>query len=181
MRIQAFTSNPDCASKRTGTWVGQHDLRSPFHIEAAYSGLPFEAWKKWPRIMQTPRERLSDESSVTDLGRVVRAFGYTLNGLKFAWRNEAAFRQEIIAAVVLVPAAFYVGTSAVERLLLIGSVLAVLITELLNTSVEAIVDRFGGEIHPLSGAAKDLGSAAVFLSLVLAGCVWATFLWIRFT
>lgn len=116
-----------------------------------------------------------------DLGRIARALTYTLNGLKFAWRNEAAFRQETIAAVILLPAAYFVGTTAVEILLLIGTVLVVLIIELLNTSLESVVDRFGGELHPLSGAAKDLGSAAVFLSLVMAASVWGTFLYLRLT
>lgn len=129
--------------------------------------------------MQKQRERLSNESSVLDMRRLTRAFGYTLNGLSFAWRNEAAFRQEVIAAVVLLPAALFVGSTAVERLMLIGAVFVVLITELLNTALEAVVDRFGGEIHALSGAAKDLGSAAVFLSLLLAAATWGTFLYLR--
>lgn len=129
--------------------------------------------------MPAPRERLSEKSSAADLGRIVRAFGFTLNGLGFAWRNEAAFRQELVVAAILLPAAFFVGVTPVEKLLLIASVFAVLITELLNTAIEAVVDRFGGDVHPLSGAAKDLGSAAVFLSLVLAAAVWGTFLWLR--
>ncbi len=129
--------------------------------------------------MPAPRERLSEKSSATDLGRIVRTFGFTLHGLGFAWRNEAAFRQELVVAAILLPAAFFVGVTPVEKLLLIASVFAVLITELLNTAIEAVVDRFGGDVHPLSGAAKDLGSAAVFLSLVLAAAVWGTFLWLR--
>lgn len=110
--------------------------------------------------------------STADLGRIARAFGFTLKGLRYAWRNEAAFRQEVILVVILLPAAFWLGGNAIERILLIGVLLLVLIIELLNSSIEAIVDRFGGEIHPLSGAAKDMGSAAVFFGLVLAAVVW---------
>ena len=110
--------------------------------------------------------------ATADLGRIVRAFGFTLQGLSFAWKNEAAFRQEVILVVLLTPAAFYLGVTAMERILLIGVLLLVLITELLNSAIEAVVDRLGEERHALSGAAKDMGSAAVFFSLVLAGVVW---------
>ena len=113
----------------------------------------------------------------TGLRRLWFATLYSLAGLRSAWRTEAAFRQEVVAAAVLVPVAFWVGQSPVERLLLIGSLLLVLIVELLNTAVEATVDRFGQEAHPLSGRAKDLGSAAVCLSLLLAGLTWGTLIW----
>lgn len=126
--------------------------------------------------MNEANEKASDKASrnasTADLGRIVRAFGFTLKGVQFAWRNEAAFRQEVILVVLLAPAAVILGENAIERILLVGALLIVLITELLNSAVEAIVDRFGGEIHPLSGAAKDMGSAAVFFSLVLAAVVW---------
>ncbi len=130
--------------------------------------------------MQAKQPGPSKTNSIADLGRILRACVYTARGLRFAWRNEAAFRQEVLVAMVLVPGAFFVGTDAVERLLLIGAVLMVLITELLNTAVEVVVDRFGGEVNTLSGAAKDLASAAVFISLLLAAAVWATFLLQRF-
>lgn len=131
--------------------------------------------------MSEIRPGTTKQSSITDLGRITRAFVSTLKGLRFAWHNEAAFRQEVLATILLVPAAFFVGSTPVEILMLIGVLLLVLITELLNTAIEAIVDRFGNEIHALSGAAKDLGSAAVFMSLVLAAVVWGTFLYLRFS
>lgn len=112
--------------------------------------------------------------------RIVAAAGYSLSGLRFAWRNEAAFRQELVLCVVLVPAAFWAGTTAVQRALLIGSCLIVLIVELMNTAVEAVVDRISPEHNELSGHAKDLGSAAVLVSLVLCGCSWLLVLCERF-
>ena len=122
--------------------------------------------------MAGDEQHSAKNASTADLGRIVRAFGFTLKGLRFAWTNEAAFRQEVILVVLLTPAAFYLGATAVERILLIGVLLLVLITELLNSAIEAIVDRAGPERHPLAGAAKDMGSAAVFFSLVLAGVAW---------
>ncbi len=104
----------------------------------------------------------------------------SMAGIKAAWRSETAFRQECALAVLMIPAAFWLGTSAVERLLLVATVALVLISELLNSAIEAVVDRISTDQHPLSGKAKDLGSAAVFLSLVLTGLVWGTLAWIRF-
>jgi diacylglycerol kinase (ATP) len=104
--------------------------------------------------------------------RLVNAFFYSLSGLALAFRHESAFRQEIMLAVVLIPAACFVPASAIERVLLIGSVLLVLIVELLNSSVEAAVDRIGLETHHLSKRAKDLGSAAVLLSLGVLLLTW---------
>lgn len=112
--------------------------------------------------------------------RVYQATFYSLAGLRAAWQHEAAFRQEMLLAAVLVPAAFWLGQSAVERVLLIGSCLLVLIVELLNSGIEAVVDRVGLARHDLSGRAKDLGSAAVFVSLVLLGVVWGLIAWERF-
>ena len=105
--------------------------------------------------------------------RLVKATGYSFQGLKAAYRNEAAFRQEIFLAILLVPAGFLLGETGVERALLVGCVLLVLIVELLNSAVEAIVDRFGGELHQLSGRAKDIGSAAVFMSLANVVLIWS--------
>lgn len=113
--------------------------------------------------------------------RIVRATIVSWAGLRSAWAHEAAFRQECMAAAVLIPAAFWLGQGAVERSLLIGVVLVVLIVELLNSAVEAAVDRIGTDHHLLAGRAKDLGSAAVFMSLLLAGCVWGLIVWDRFT
>lgn len=115
----------------------------------------------------------------TGLDRIVRATGYSFDGLKTAYRGESAFRQETWLAVVLIPASFWVGSSWVEVALLAGSVLLVMIVELLNSGIEAVVDRVSFELHALSKRAKDLASAAVFLSLVLCGSMWAAALWHR--
>jgi diacylglycerol kinase (ATP) len=104
--------------------------------------------------------------------RVIHAFFNSLAGLKDAWRHESAFRQEILIAAVMVPVAFVVNATAIERALLIGSVLLVIIVELLNTSVEVAIDRISLDHHSLSKRAKDIGSAAVFVSLVLCVTVW---------
>ncbi len=116
----------------------------------------------------------------TGLERLLRATGYSLAGLRAAWVHEAAFRQETLLALILVPAAFRLGGNAVEVALLAGSVLVVLITELLNSGIEAVVDRLGAERHPLAGRAKDLGSAAVFVALVLVVLVWGGILFERY-
>lgn len=116
----------------------------------------------------------------TGFRRLVNATFFSLAGLSAAWRNEAAFRQECVLAAVLTPAAFWVGQTAVERSLLIGTCWLVLVVELLNSAVEAVVDRVGTDHHKLSGRAKDLGSAAVFVSLALTTLVWGLVLWDRF-
>ncbi len=110
------------------------------------------------------------------LTRIVRATGYSIAGLRAAFQSEAAFRQELAMAAVLTPVAFFVGRSPVETALLVGSLLFVLIVELINSSIENIVDRFGPEFNDLSGRAKDMGSAAVMLSLCFAGLVWGLIL-----
>ena len=107
-----------------------------------------------------------------DLTRLISAAKNSLAGLKAAWQNEAAFRLEVLGAVILIPAAFWAGETVVEWLLLIGSCFLVLITELLNSALETVVDRIGLEHHELSGRAKDIGSAAVFLSIVNLLIVW---------
>lgn len=108
----------------------------------------------------------------TGIARLFSAFRYSLNGLRIAYTNEAAFRQEVWFAAVLIPAAFFVGDTAFEHCVLIASVLLLLIVELLNTAVENVVDRIGDEFHELSGAAKDIGSAAVLMALLLLVIVW---------
>ncbi len=112
--------------------------------------------------------------------RLVDAIGYSAAGLAAAWRGEEAFRQEVVLGVVLVPIALWLGQSALERVLLVCTWLLVMIVEILNTAVEATVDHIGDEQHQLSGQAKDLGSAAVLLSLVLAALVWGAVVWERF-
>jgi diacylglycerol kinase (ATP) len=112
----------------------------------------------------------------TGLVRVRNAFFYSCAGIAAAFRHESAFRQEVLLAAILLPIAFLVPVSAVERALLVATVFLVLIVELVNASVEAVVDRISQEHHPLSGRAKDLGSAAVFVSLILCGSAWAIIL-----
>lgn len=115
------------------------------------------------------------------LNRIVYATLFSISGLNAAWRNEAAFRQEVLLCAVLIPASIWVGETAVERSLLIGSCLLILIVELINSAVEAVVDRVSVERHELSGRAKDLGSAAVLVSLLLATIVWGLIGWQRLT
>lgn len=110
------------------------------------------------------------------MSRVWHAAGYSLSGLRAGW-GETAFRQEALAAVLLVPLAFWVGRNWVETALLAGSVLLVMIVELLNTGIESAIDRIGPEWHPLSKRAKDMGSAAVLLSLLIALSVWGAALY----
>jgi diacylglycerol kinase (ATP) len=113
------------------------------------------------------------------LDRILRATGNSFNGLRLAFRGESAFRQETLAAAVLVPAAFWLGQGWVQVALLAGSVLVVMIVELLNSAIEAAIDRISFELHDLSKRAKDLGSAAVMMALLLCGGVWAGALWQR--
>ena len=108
----------------------------------------------------------------TGLRRLINATGYSLAGLAAAARHEDAFRQELMLAAVLVPLGLYLGGSGLERALLVGSVLLVLIVELLNSAVEATVDRVSLDDHSLAKRAKDIGSAAVMLSLVNVAMVW---------
>ena len=113
------------------------------------------------------------------LKRLWLASQNSLRGLANCYRSEAAFRQEIWLGVLVVPAALWLGRSGVERALLLGSYVLVLIVELLNTGIEVVVDRIGLERHPLSGLAKDVGSAAVLLALVLLATTWALVLFDR--
>jgi diacylglycerol kinase (ATP) len=123
---------------------------------------------------------MNDHTSVEPkrkgLSRVWHAFFYSLEGLRAGWL-EPAFRQEAILALLILPGAWWLGQSWVEVVLLIGVVVAVLVVELLNTAVESAIDRVGPEWHALSKRSKDIGSAAVLLSLLLCGGVWLTALW----
>ena len=112
----------------------------------------------------------------TGLSRVLHAFTYSIDGLKTGW-GEPAFRQEAILAIPLLPLAFVIGANWLETAMLIAVVVFVMVTELLNTAVEAAIDRIGPEWHAISKRAKDLGSAAVLLSLLLCGGVWLAALW----
>jgi diacylglycerol kinase (ATP) len=106
------------------------------------------------------------------LPRLIDATRYSMQGLRAAWRNEEAFRIEASLALIAVPLAFWVGDGLAHQLLLVIVSGIVIITELLNSAIEAAIDRFGGEIHPLSARAKDIGSAAVFCSLLLFAATW---------
>jgi len=104
--------------------------------------------------------------------RIINAAGYSYRGLIAAWKNEAAFRQELALSLVLTPAAFYVAKNGLELALLLGCLILTLIVELLNSAIEAVVDRIGDDYHELAGRAKDLGSAAVLFCLLLTLLVW---------
>lgn len=112
------------------------------------------------------------KNEATGLNRIITAGGFSLQGLRAAYRNETAFRQEVWLALVLMPVSFFVADDPVEWILLFGSVLMVLIVELLNSGIEAVVDRVGEDWNELSGLAKDMGSAAVLLSLIMLVCTW---------
>jgi diacylglycerol kinase (ATP) len=108
--------------------------------------------------------------------RILKAFLYSLEGFAAAWRDEAAFRQEIAVAAVALPVAFYIAPSGVALALMAGSILLVLLVELINSAIEAAIDRHGGEIHPLAKKAKDTGSAAVLVAIINAFAVWGAVL-----
>ena len=112
------------------------------------------------------------KKSGTGIDRLFRAFGWSMSGFKAAFMKEAAFRQELFVCIILAPLGFYLGETGLEKALLLGSLMLVLIVELLNSAVEAAVDRISKEQHELAGQAKDMGSAAVFLSLLNVAIVW---------
>ena len=126
-------------------------------------------------------DMLQAEPPGRGIRRWPRAFRYSVAGIRACWRKEAAFRQEAVFAVFMIPGSFWLGTDAVERALLAGSVLLVLIVELVNSAIEAVVDRVSTDPHSLSGFAKDVGSAAVLLSLVIVWLTWGMIAWERFS
>jgi diacylglycerol kinase (ATP) len=130
-----------------------------------------------PTETVSPADRHKQRSG---LNRLWHAAGFSLAGLRAGW-SETAFRQEVLAALVLVPASFWLGQDWVETALLAGSVLLMMIVELLNTAIEAAIDRVGAEWHALSKRAKDMGSAAVLLSGLLCGGIWIAALYQRFS
>ncbi|CCJ86381.1 diacylglycerol kinase [Cronobacter dublinensis] len=111
------------------------------------------------------------------LTRIIKAAGYSWKGLSAAWKNEAAFRQEAVAVIAAIIIACWLDVDPMTRVMLISSVMLVMIVEILNSAIEAVVDRIGPEFHELSGRAKDMGSAAVLMSIILALFVWGTLLW----
>ncbi|MBC7918534.1 MAG: diacylglycerol kinase [Rhodoferax sp.] len=127
----------------------------------------------------TPHTDVNPQKSRTGLQRIWHAGGYSLAGLRAGW-GETAFRQECIAAFVLLPASLWLGRSWIEVTLLAGSVILLMVVELLNTAVETAIDRIGPEWHDLSKRAKDMGSAAVLLSLLMCAGIWIAALWSRF-
>jgi diacylglycerol kinase (ATP) len=127
-----------------------------------------------------PHSEVNPQKTRQGLNRILHAGGYSLQGLLAGW-GETAFRQEAILAMVMVPLAFWLGQSWIETALLTGSVVLVLIVELLNTCVESAIDLIGPEWHDLSKRAKDMGSAAVLLSLLLCAGVWLAAVWHRLT
>ncbi len=112
------------------------------------------------------------KTGATGFTRIINAAGYSWLGFKAAYKHEAAFRQELWLCLVLTPVALYFGPSYADKAILMASLVFILLIEILNSALEAVVDRFGDEMHPLSGRAKDMGSAAVFLAFVIAGLVW---------
>ncbi|QBH97880.1 diacylglycerol kinase [Limnobaculum zhutongyuii] len=120
-------------------------------------------------------------NQVTGLTRIIKAAGYSWGGLRATWKNEAAFRQEIVLLVVAIILASWLDVSIIERILLIGSVVLIVAFEIINSAIEAVVDRIGTERHELSGRAKDMGSAAVLIMILLALFVWVSVLWSHFS
>ncbi len=130
--------------------------------------------------MLEPTNAVNPQKARKGLNRVWHALGYSVAGLRAGW-HETAFRQEAIASVLLLPAAFWLGRSWIEIVLLAGTVLLVMIVELLNTGIETAIDRIGPEWHDLSKRAKDMGSAAVLLSLLLCAATWSLAIFQRLT
>jgi diacylglycerol kinase (ATP) len=112
------------------------------------------------------------KSGATGITRIINAAGYSWLGFKAAYKNEAAFRQELWLAIILIPAGIYLGETLIDKAVLITSILFVLVVELLNSAIESIVDRIGDEHHELSGRAKDMGSTAVFLAITITVIIW---------
>ncbi|MFM2481984.1 diacylglycerol kinase [Celerinatantimonas sp. YJH-8] len=115
----------------------------------------------------------------TGVSRIIYATRYSIQGFRFAWKNEAAFRQEVMVAIPLIIISFFLPVTVVEQILMISSLVGVIICELLNSAIEAVVDRIGPDWHELSGLAKDLGSAAVLVAICLAILTWVLILVVR--
>jgi diacylglycerol kinase (ATP) len=132
------------------------------------------------RFLLSMNQPVSEFKSRSGLKRILSAFFYSLDGLKTAWRHEHAFRQELVLFAVATIVALLLPVSAFQKLVLVGVMVLVLIVELINSAIEAVVDRVSLERHPLSKNAKDLGSAAVLLAMLLAGSTWSVVLFTRF-
>ena len=116
----------------------------------------------------------------TGITRILDATGYSMSGIRAAWKNEAAFRQEVVGGLVLLLLSFFIAANPLQWLFLVFPLLILLIVELINSALESVVDRIGPERHELSGRTKDMGSAAVFFSLVLIAVSWAAIIWHNF-
>ena len=116
------------------------------------------------------------DQGVSGIKRIINAIGYSYAGLIAAFKNEAAFRQELLLVVILLPVAYWFGEGIIEKVLLTSSLLLILIVELINSAIESAIDRIGSEQHELSGRAKDIGSAAVFIVLLNALVIWVSLL-----
>jgi len=116
------------------------------------------------------------DQGVSGIKRIINAIGYSYAGLIAAFKNEAAFRQELLLIVILLPVAYWLGEGIIEKVLLTSSLLLILIVELINSAIESAIDRIGSEQHELSGRAKDIGSAAVFIALLNALVIWVSLL-----
>lgn len=124
---------------------------------------------------------MTDQKKKTGVARILRAARFSYQGISAAIKQEAAFRQELVLMAILLPLAFWLGEDAEQRLLLISPCVLVIVVELLNSAIEAVVDRIGAERHELSGQAKDMGSAAVLVSLLLVVLSWGMIGYQRFT
>lgn len=113
----------------------------------------------------------------TGIKRLFYATGYSIQGLKAAWLNEAAIRQETVTSILLITITFFLPVTKIEQIMMIGCLVLVVIVELMNSAVEAVVDRVGNEWHELSGRAKDIGSAAVLIALIFSAFTWMFILW----
>ncbi len=154
------------AAKNIGSWAPTSARSQQFALELA--------------LLSQNQETDVGKPDNTGLMRIVRAVKFSAQGFQHAWRHEAAFRQELVLTVLLLPVALWLGRGPIERALLIACCLLVLLVELLNSAIEAAIDRHGSEHHELSGRAKDLGSAAVFVGLTLLLLVWGSVAFDRF-
>lgn len=130
-----------------------------------------------PSDSDNSTEHLQNKPDKSGIPRLIAATGYSMKGLKAAWQYEEAFRLEVCLAAIFVPLSFIVGETLTHQLILVISCALVLLAELVNSAIEAVVDRVSAEIHPLSGQAKDIGSAAVFLTMSLFLGVWGLSVW----
>ena len=130
--------------------------------------------------MENMEHQESEFKSKSGLQRIIKAFGYSMDGFRAAWKYEHAFRQELLLVIIGSIVAVNLPVSAFQKLVLVGVLILVMVVELVNAAIEAVVDRISLERHPLSKRAKDLGSAAVFLAFVLAMIAWGVVLFYRF-